>query len=742
MYHYNFTNDLRISNLDEILKSAAVAFLSDSVPSATEDKSTNNNYNTLGFYFNLKAKGKCARLASTGRVKKLVLNFVKKFQFPNPRTPNDLQNSQADGITLAPMRDIVKLLHLLSLIDATEAYLTEEDVANFIFFNEDLAKRQNYNLLNTASQIIQSRKDGLIPTNIETNESEREWKHFDRQIREMIKTLNYTGCVFVEDGKLFLRNSNISRENEADLFEILNCNSYWNGSTVEDYQTYMDEIEMEDEDYLDDKSNLSTTDGHSRIFNKILFGAPGTGKSFILNQNAEKAFDSNCVERVTFHPNYSFAQFVGTYKPVQDEFDPEKIRYEYVPGPFMRTFANSYFNEKSYNARIKEIVRNASDAQNNKVNYFVAPCNLSDWNFFKKVKHIGQHEWWRNPPKDIKEGDIVFVFVGDKGIGLTKDTHESGVYGVATVTSSGSKEFEGRSWINLRFDEISFETPLIDSERFKSINPGNNIQNFQSKTDGAELIVEAKEKLGKFSPRNHLLLIEEINRANVAAVFGDVFQLLDRKDGVSEYPIAASEDVKRYLRDNGISDCEELKIPGNMYIWATMNSADQGVFPMDTAFKRRWEFEYIGIDKNETWDYTISLPNNETINWNVLRKAINSSLKKISSVNEDKLLGPYFLSKSVLEDATKLNNAADNSDDDKKKVDAFLKTFKSKVLMYLFEDVCKMRPKDVFKDVSVDDGQERMHYSDICASFDKTGIKIFGFEKAVIEETYKKPVTP
>lgn len=94
----------------------------------------------------------------------------------------------------------------------------------------------------------------------------------------------------------------------------------------------------------------------------------------------------------------------------------------------------------------------------------------------------------------------------------------------------------------------------------------------------------------------HSSVIEEINRANVAAVFGDVFQLLDRGDDeVSEYPIQASEDIKKYLAEElggNPDDYAEIRIPDNMFIWATMNSADQGVFPMDTAFKRRWDFTY------------------------------------------------------------------------------------------------------------------------------------------------------
>ena len=95
--------------------------------------------------------------------------------------------------------------------------------------------------------------------------------------------------------------------------------------------------------------------------------------------------------------------------------------------------------------------------------------------------------------------------------------------------------------------------------------------------------------------------------------------MLDRTDaGDSVYEIQASEDVRRYLaRELGGTkeNYTSIKLPNNMYIWATMNSADQGVFPMDTAFKRRWEFEYIGIDENEkeVKDYEIPVCKNDTV---------------------------------------------------------------------------------------------------------------------------------
>ena len=285
------------------------------------------------------------------------------------------------------------------------------------------------------------------------------------------------------------------------------------------------------------------------------------GAKYIKTKKQEKI---KYLERVTFHPNYSYAQFVGTYKPVQDTADETQIKYEYVPGPFMRI-------------------------------YTVAKQNPS---------------------------------------------------------------------------------------------------------------------------QNFLLLIEEINRANVAAVFGDVFQLLDRdENGNSEYPVAASEDIKKYLAKNGIHE-DELKIPSNMYIWATMNSADQGVFPMDTAFKRRWEFEYIGIDENEDKVKVYEIPISATtkVNWNDLRKAINNKLITLG-INEDKLLGPFFLSKTVLDSA--LDKGMD-----------FVKLFENKVLMYLFEDAAKMKAKQLF---NVD--EKKFIYSEVCKKFELEGLKVFKLnEEDVVEE--------
>lgn len=288
--------------------------------------------------------------------------------------------------------------------------------------------------------------------------------------------------------------------------------------------------------------------------NIIYFGAPGTGKSYNLNNDKDELTDE--FERVTFHPDYSYANFVGSYKPVPKG---DAISYEFVPGPFMRSL----------------------------------------------IKAL------KNPNKAI------------------------------------------------------------------------------------------------------LLIIEEINRANTAAVFGDIFQLLDRnEENESAYPIDVSEDIKEYLESELGQKIDKIKIPQNMFIWATMNSADQGVFPMDTAFKRRWDFEYFGIDYGvENIENSFVMFNNKKISWDKLRRAINKELSEEYKINEDKLLGPFFAFSEYL-----------NSEIP---VDVFKETFQNKIIMYLFEDAARSKRNELFSGALGD--LTNITYSKICEEFNKenVGLEIF-----------------
>ena len=173
------------------------------------------------------------------------------------------------------------------------------------------------------------------------------------------------------------------------------------------------------------------------------------------------------------------------------------------------------------------------------------------------------------------------------------------------------------------------------------------------------------------------LIIEEINRGNCAQIFGDLFQLLDRKNGESEYPVNADSSLADYLqaalsdttRDdipaevkNGI----KLKLPSNLYIWATMNTSDQSLFPIDSAFKRRWDWKYLPIENAEK-GWKIKVNGNE-YDWYQFLEAINKEVFGLTH-SEDKQLG-YFFAKAK---------------------DSFIdaETLVNKVYFYLWTDVFK-----------------------------------------------------
>lgn len=188
---------------------------------------------------------------------------------------------------------------------------------------------------------------------------------------------------------------------------------------------------------------------------------------------------------------------------------------------------------------------------------------------------------------------------------------------------------------------------------------------------------------------NVFLVIEEINRGNCAQIFGDLFQLLDRDDeGYSEYPIKADIDLVRYLEEgkdedgqeilvnkDGIKD-KKLRLPKNLYIWATMNTSDQSLFPIDSAFKRRWEWVYQPIDTaKETWYVKVG---ENYYSWTAFLNKVNDELLTDETA-EDKHLGFYFCKATEKKTGTETKPNVVTAE-----------TFVGKVLFYLWNDVFKV----------------------------------------------------
>lgn len=174
---------------------------------------------------------------------------------------------------------------------------------------------------------------------------------------------------------------------------------------------------------------------------------------------------------------------------------------------------------------------------------------------------------------------------------------------------------------------------------------------------------------------NFYLVIEEINRGNCAEIFGDIFQLLDRNQA---YTVTPSNELKAYLVDE-LSENHEgiingLKMPNNLSILATMNTSDQSLFPMDSAFKRRWDWEYISInydrdDENLSSKFEVEINDEICFSWLDFIETVNTKIKGNHNLGMDKCIGNYFI------------NPTDNI--------ISLNTFINKAIFYLWNDVFK-----------------------------------------------------
>ena len=331
-------------------------------------------------------------------------------------------------------------------------------------------------------------------------------------------------------------------------------------------------------DEKENKEGFSQVTSKESVMQQILFGAPGTGKSFKID-DPEKGYGLKDVDesrkfRTTFHPDYDYAQFVGAYKPkkeLNNTTNKEELTYSFVPQVFAKAYAAA----------------------------------------------------WRSYLKGNKE----YVF----------------------------------------------------------------------------------------------LVIEEINRGNCAQIFGDIFQLLDRVSdgsdkGFSQYTIDADCDFAEWLEKNSVLSEEsvwsayeekvgdgKLKLPPNLNILATMNTSDQSLFPMDSAFKRRFDWEYVPIsftdeegNEKEAAKYEIDIPdaNGKNYLWKNFVETVNAKILDLTE-SEDKQLGEFFIKPDSGNVISK-------------------ERFLGKVMFYLWNEVCKDEHKNgSFFRAKIDDKEDFFTFQDL-----------------------------
>lgn len=234
-----------------------------------------------------------------------------------------------------------------------------------------------------------------------------------------------------------------------------------------------------------------------------------------------------------------------------------------------------------------------------------------------------------------------------------------------------------------------------------------------------EAYVAAWKEHGEESGKEIFLVIEEINRGNCAQIFGDLFQLLDRgTDGMSEYPIKADKDLCKYLESDealgvghpGIAG-GNLRLPANLHIYATMNTSDQSLFPMDSAFKRRWDWEYVPIDlKCPESQFKITI-GDTVYSWPSFLEKVNERIHTLSD-SEDKQMGNFFI-----------------------KTDVGVEEFKSKVMFYLWSEVCKEYEKSGSFFKNKRDSDAEFTFNSLFPTNDETNSILQGFMEYLGAET-------
>lgn len=586
MPKYLFSNDQRISELVERIQWVADYVMSGKNLKNIPGKSDNNNAATLEFYYNLYQNTENTKVAITNP-KEVVRNFVLKFQFPNPRTQESFNDSLNEGVFLAPYRMVVSILVSLAKIEKRScSYLTLKEILYYVFADTNVCENPLVDHDRLASQILidrQINKD-LSPFIVKN----LRWNQYDRQVREMMVVLGKCSDSFRLSKGTLKYNHNIG--DDDFITRILKYNYFWIPSNKENFdlstKEYISYMNMADTPYNvvefnKEKADKIKTNLEIYPLQQIYYGAPGTGKSFDVN-NITKGYSTI---RTTFHPDSDYSAFVGAYKPT------------------MRTVA----------------LRDSSG-------------------------HIVE---------GVQEERIVYTYVKQAFL----------------------KAYLG-AW--------------------------------QKYAKGGE------------TTEPQFLVIEEINRGNCAQIFGDLFQLLDRGDnGFSTYPIEADSDLQKeiqnafkeekdgesdnpyklskdidveravegYVSNYGSSlskDIQEgrvLLFPPNLYIWATMNTSDQSLFPMDSAFKRRWDWQYMPI-KNADLKWKIELSEIYVkIDWWKFLKRINKVVADLTT-SEDKQLGYFFCQPDSFIDSE------NKSDDDKYDL-ITAKHFVDKVIFYLWNDVFK-----------------------------------------------------
>lgn len=597
MNFYHFTNDFRFKELLINIKAVATHIETNEWIHPTQNLSQAKNgwYPVYCFYFGLFSGSNNCKLVLDGKINLVISEFIKKFQFPNPKSDKCggyFKKEFDSGKFIAPLRTLLQLLFYMDNYKERKS-LTKEEFKNYILANDSLSDDKNFPIETLYSQIeSQELPNDIYETNVDVSGGDA--GRFVTQLLGIFDLVNY---VKVDGENISININDLSDEDRLIFFDIISYKDFWKPTSAdklesESYKNYIqaNDLLMKENEDGGKKEDMKTQIREEKIpykvlheikgINKMYFGAPGTGKSFSIKSFIYDEFkkdstyqteewkktilddkrDNPNVFRTTLHPEFTYNDFVGQLQPKKNG---KSITYDFVPKIFTQALTTAI----------------------------------------------------RHPNAPI------------------------------------------------------------------------------------------------------FLILEELSRANVAAVFGDIFQLLDRSvDGSSEYSIdndsilQGIENIYQSYVVEGTEDDREVYggygdrgnkifIPNNLFIIGTVNTSDQNVFAMDTAFKRRFEFEYMDAnevvyDEYEDEQKTKGVKGKEKNNFNIKLGRVSDKVQELDTdwiylyrklnsfitakeenglgLSEDKQLGQFFLKfEEDIEANKKFNNAQ----------------LYGKLLQYLWEDI-------------------------------------------------------
>ena len=325
MLHYLFTNDLRHERWPNILADSAELIHANKVPSATEDKSKNNYIKTQESYLCIHEGTKANLACREGQVEAVILNFINRFQFPNARTKDSFTHTRNDGMSIAPLRLAVQLLFVLNLIDKNQAAVSYDELVKYLICDTDVATGKAKNILKIATQLIQDRKNLIIPIHDpDTTQLASlgvEWKQCPRQIKELFSLLEFAPFIRCTPNGLSLQiPDGLDGVAAKQFFYIVNNRDMWIPPTHGDWEkiqkSYREYMDAGVESFKSSRiSNIDILNTALECFRnkRATVKAPAGWDNFDAWAKAARSAFDDVDETKAADPNFDYAKFMREF---------------------------------------------------------------------------------------------------------------------------------------------------------------------------------------------------------------------------------------------------------------------------------------------------------------------------------------------------------------------------------------------------------------------------------------------